>query len=74
MKIWHSGRTRPRLAEAILALARLLALLLSSPRGARCAARVSSSLSTSHHVHHFHSKHFSLPVAIHRSAVSARDH
>ncbi|XP_078060743.1 neurexin-2-beta-like [Mustelus asterias] len=60
---------------AALALGRLaLPLLLLSGPGAWAAARVSSSLSTSHHVHHFHSKHFSVPIAIHRSAVSARGH
>ncbi|XP_072101583.1 neurexin-1-beta-like isoform X2 [Mobula birostris] len=60
---------------AALLLGRLaLPALLLSPRPSWAAARVSSSLSTSHHVHHFHSKHFSVPIAIHRSAVSARGH
>ena len=30
------------------------------------AARVSSSLSTTHHVHHFHNKHGTVPIAINR--------
>ncbi|KAM6435122.1 neurexin-2-beta isoform 21-T21 [Liasis olivaceus] len=36
------------------------------------AARVSSSLSTTHHVHHFHSKHGTVPIAINRTPFLTR--
>ncbi|XP_012318496.1 neurexin-2-beta isoform X16 [Aotus nancymaae] len=35
-------------------------------------ARVSSSLSTTHHVHHFHSKHGTVPIAINRMPFLTR--
>ncbi|XP_036908996.1 neurexin-2-beta isoform X17 [Sturnira hondurensis] len=46
----------------------LLLLLL----GAADGARVSSSLSTTHHVHHFHSKHGTVPIAINRMPFLTR--
>ncbi|XP_075425875.1 neurexin-2-beta-like isoform X4 [Ascaphus truei] len=36
------------------------------------AARVSSSLSTTHHVHHFHNKHGTVPIAINRTPFLTR--
>ncbi|XP_057278567.1 neurexin-2-beta-like [Pezoporus wallicus] len=54
-------------AAALLALGALLA----APTG---AARVSSSLSSTHHVHHFHSRHRSVPIAINRAPVLTRGH
>ncbi|KAJ0055808.1 hypothetical protein NL108_011877 [Boleophthalmus pectinirostris] len=36
------------------------------------AARVSSSLSTTHHVHHFHNKHGTVPIAINRMPFLTR--
>ncbi|KAJ8347492.1 hypothetical protein AAFF_G00192390 [Aldrovandia affinis] len=36
------------------------------------AARVSSSLSTTHHVHHFHNKHGTAPIAINRMPFLTR--
>uniref|UniRef100_M4AAJ8 Neurexin-2 n=1 Tax=Xiphophorus maculatus TaxID=8083 RepID=M4AAJ8_XIPMA len=36
------------------------------------AARVSSSLSTTHHVHHFHNKHGTVPIAINRMPFVTR--
>lgn len=35
-------------------------------------ARVSSSLSTTHHVHHFHNKHGTVPIAINRMPFLTR--
>ncbi|XP_073514442.1 neurexin-2-beta isoform X18 [Phyllobates terribilis] len=35
-------------------------------------ARVSSSLSTTHHVHHFHNKHGTVPIAINRTPFLTR--
>ncbi|XP_045710964.1 neurexin-2-beta isoform X20 [Phyllostomus hastatus] len=49
----------------------LLLLLLLLP-GAADGARVSSSLSTTHHVHHFHSKHGTVPIAINRMPFLTR--
>ncbi|XP_059566217.1 neurexin-2-beta isoform X24 [Myotis daubentonii] len=46
----------------------LLLLLLGTAEG----ARVSSSLSTTHHVHHFHSKHGTVPIAINRMPFLTR--
>ncbi|XP_043437530.1 neurexin-2-beta isoform X13 [Prionailurus bengalensis] len=46
----------------------LLPLLLGAAEG----ARVSSSLSTTHHVHHFHSKHGTVPIAINRMPFLTR--
>ncbi|XP_049748332.1 neurexin-2-beta isoform X4 [Elephas maximus indicus] len=46
----------------------LLLLLLGAAEG----ARVSSSLSTTHHVHHFHSKHGTVPIAINRMPFLTR--
>ncbi|KAM9301872.1 neurexin-2-beta-like [Gastrophryne carolinensis] len=37
-------------------------------------ARVSSSLSTTHHVHHFHNKHGTVPIAINRTPFLTRSH
>lgn len=48
----------------------LLGLLLLL--GAAEGARVSSSLSTTHHVHHFHSKHGTVPIAINRMPFLTR--
>lgn len=36
------------------------------------SARVSSSLSTTHHVHHFHNKHGTVPIAINRMPFLTR--
>ncbi|XP_035885580.1 neurexin-2-beta isoform X18 [Phyllostomus discolor] len=52
----------------LLPLLLLLLLLL----GAADGARVSSSLSTTHHVHHFHSKHGTVPIAINRMPFLTR--
>lgn len=46
----------------------LLASLLDRTGG----ARVSSSLSTTHHVHHFHNKHGRVPIAINRMPILTR--
>ncbi|XP_058871987.1 neurexin-2-beta-like isoform X19 [Acipenser ruthenus] len=40
--------------------------------GVAHAARVSSSLSTTHHVHHFHNKHGTVPIAINRMPFLTR--
>ncbi|XP_023690194.1 neurexin-2-beta-like isoform X6 [Paramormyrops kingsleyae] len=40
--------------------------------GVTTAARVSSSLSTTHHVHHFHNKHGTVPIAINRMPFLTR--
>ncbi|KAJ8405408.1 hypothetical protein AAFF_G00318810 [Aldrovandia affinis] len=45
--------------------------LLAFP-GVTGAARVSSSLSTTHHVHHFHNKHGTVPIAINRMPFLTR--
>ncbi|XP_053515079.1 neurexin-2-beta isoform X5 [Artibeus jamaicensis] len=50
----------------------LLLLLLLVLLGAADGARVSSSLSTTHHVHHFHSKHGTVPIAINRMPFLTR--
>ncbi|XP_057183670.1 neurexin-2-beta-like isoform X6 [Triplophysa rosa] len=47
-----------------------LALLVSP--GPAVSARVSSSLSTTHHVHHFHNKHGTVPIAINRMPFLTR--
>ncbi|XP_053781042.1 neurexin-2-beta isoform X15 [Desmodus rotundus] len=52
----------------LLPLLLLLLLLL----GVASGARVSSSLSTTHHVHHFHSKHGTVPIAINRMPFLTR--
>ncbi|XP_059574373.1 neurexin-2-beta isoform X8 [Alligator mississippiensis] len=49
-----------------------LALALGALGGPVGAARVSSSLSTTHHVHHFHSKHGTVPIAINRTPFLTR--
>ncbi|XP_048884672.1 neurexin-1-beta-like isoform X2 [Brienomyrus brachyistius] len=49
----------------------LWAAILALP-GTVSAARVSSSLSTTHHVHHFHSKHGTVPIAINRMPFLTR--
>ncbi|XP_036621196.1 neurexin-2-beta [Trichosurus vulpecula] len=54
------------------ALALLLLLLLLLGAGEGDGARVSSSLSTTHHVHHFHSKHGTVPIAINRMPFLTR--
>ncbi|XP_026051737.1 neurexin-2-beta isoform X18 [Carassius auratus] len=48
-----------------------LALLASMP-DRTASARVSSSLSTTHHVHHFHNKHGTVPIAINRMPFLTR--
>ncbi|XP_078238191.1 neurexin-2-beta isoform X35 [Pogona vitticeps] len=56
-------------------LALLLGLLLGAAGpgpGPAGAARVSSSLSTTHHVHHFHNKHGTVPIAINRTPFLTR--
>ncbi|KAM9221610.1 neurexin-2-beta isoform 14-T14 [Dugong dugon] len=50
----------------------LLPLLLLLLLGVAEGARVSSSLSTTHHVHHFHSKHGTVPIAINRMPFLTR--
>ncbi|CAM4508234.1 unnamed protein product [Leuciscus chuanchicus] len=45
--------------------------LLAFPSPA-VSARVSSSLSTTHHVHHFHNKHGTVPIAINRMPFLTR--
>ncbi|XP_022531841.1 neurexin 2a isoform X10 [Astyanax mexicanus] len=52
-------------------LALSLALLVSLP-DRTANARVSSSLSTTHHVHHFHNKHGTVPIAINRMPFLTR--
>ncbi|XP_029557330.1 neurexin-2-beta isoform X13 [Salmo trutta] len=52
-------------------LALSLALLAALPIQAG-TARVSSSLSTTHHVHHFHNKHGTVPIAINRMPFLTR--
>lgn len=52
-------------------LAFSLALLTSLP-DRTANARVSSSLSTTHHVHHFHNKHGTVPIAINRMPFLTR--
>ncbi|XP_067280509.1 neurexin 2a isoform X15 [Pseudorasbora parva] len=52
-------------------LALSLALLASVP-DRTASARVSSSLSTTHHVHHFHNKHGTVPIAINRMPFLTR--
>ncbi len=52
-------------------LALSLALLASMP-DRMASARVSSSLSTTHHVHHFHNKHGTVPIAINRMPFLTR--
>ncbi|ROL48069.1 Neurexin-2-beta [Anabarilius grahami] len=52
-------------------LALSLALLASVPDRS-ASARVSSSLSTTHHVHHFHNKHGTVPIAINRMPFLTR--
>ncbi|XP_035383177.1 neurexin 2a isoform X4 [Electrophorus electricus] len=52
-------------------LALSVALLLSLP-DRTANARVSSSLSTTHHVHHFHNKHGTVPIAINRMPFLTR--
>ncbi|XP_059382509.1 neurexin 2a isoform X17 [Carassius carassius] len=52
-------------------LALSLALLASMP-DRTASARVSSSLSTTHHVHHFHNKHGTVPIAINRMPFLTR--
>ncbi|XP_028917608.1 neurexin-2-beta isoform X31 [Ornithorhynchus anatinus] len=55
-------------AQPLLLPLLLLLLLLGTGEG----ARVSSSLSTTHHVHHFHSKHGTVPIAINRMPFLTR--
>ncbi|XP_053334368.1 neurexin-1-beta-like isoform X2 [Clarias gariepinus] len=52
-------------------LALSLVLLVSLP-DRTANARVSSSLSTTHHVHHFHNKHGTVPIAINRMPFLTR--
>lgn len=52
-------------------LAFWVALLTLLPTQAG-TARVSSSLSTTHHVHHFHNKHGTVPIAINRMPFLTR--
>lgn len=46
--------------------------LLASLLDRTGSARVSSSLSTTHHVHHFHNKHGRVPIAINRMPILTR--
>lgn len=46
--------------------------LLASLMDRTGSARVSSSLSTTHHVHHFHNKHGRVPIAINRMPILTR--
>lgn len=50
----------------------VLAWVLLAYPGPAVAARVSSSLSTTHHVHHFHNKHGTVPIAINRMPFLTR--
>uniref|UniRef100_A0AAY4A330 Laminin G domain-containing protein n=1 Tax=Denticeps clupeoides TaxID=299321 RepID=A0AAY4A330_9TELE len=50
----------------------LLTLSLLAFPGSAVSARVSSSLSTTHHVHHFHNKHGTVPIAINRMPFLTR--
>ncbi|XP_036403717.1 neurexin 2b isoform X18 [Megalops cyprinoides] len=64
------GRTGPLGPASWWRLA-LSVTLLAFP-GVTGAARVSSSLSTTHHVHHFHNKHGTVPIAINRMPFLTR--
>ncbi|XP_060614328.2 neurexin-2-beta isoform X22 [Anolis sagrei] len=73
-----SSPSWPALAPALalapglgLRLALAAALVCWGPAAAG-AARVSSSLSTTHHVHHFHNKHGTVPIAINRTPFLTR--
>lgn len=50
----------------------ILSLALLVCPGPAVSARVSSSLSTTHHVHHFHNKHGTVPIAINRMPFLTR--
>ncbi|XP_059361727.1 neurexin 2b isoform X8 [Carassius carassius] len=50
----------------------VLSLALLTFPGPAVSARVSSSLSTTHHVHHFHNKHGTVPIAINRTPFLTR--
>ncbi|XP_026990848.2 neurexin 2b isoform X18 [Tachysurus fulvidraco] len=50
----------------------VLSLSLLAFPGPAVSARVSSSLSTTHHVHHFHNKHGTVPIAINRMPFLTR--
>lgn len=50
----------------------VLSLALLTFPGPAVSARVSSSLSTTHHVHHFHNKHGTVPIAINRMPFLTR--
>uniref|UniRef100_A0A9J8CUY4 Laminin G domain-containing protein n=1 Tax=Cyprinus carpio carpio TaxID=630221 RepID=A0A9J8CUY4_CYPCA len=50
----------------------VLSLALLAFPGPAVSARVSSSLSTTHHVHHFHNKHGTVPIAINRMPFLTR--
>lgn len=50
----------------------VLSLSLLVFPGPAVSARVSSSLSTTHHVHHFHNKHGTVPIAINRMPFLTR--
>nr|XP_023683148.1 neurexin-2-beta-like isoform X5 [Paramormyrops kingsleyae] len=65
------GRLLFRAAVACCCQLVLWAAILALP-GTASAARVSSSLSTTHHVHHFHSKHGTVPIAINRMPFLTR--
>nr|XP_016853848.1 PREDICTED: neurexin-2-beta isoform X3 [Anolis carolinensis] len=65
---WSPSSSSPGLGLVLAAAAALVAL---GPAGAG-AARVSSSLSTTHHVHHFHNKHGTVPIAINRTPFLTR--
>lgn len=65
------GRLLFRAAVACCCQLVLWAAFLALP-GTASAARVSSSLSTTHHVHHFHSKHGTVPIAINRMPFLTR--
>ncbi|XDV38907.1 hypothetical protein PO909_008227 [Leuciscus waleckii] len=68
---WECGRGSWLGLGSLWRLALSLALLASVP-DRTASARVSSSLSTTHHVHHFHNKHGTIPININRMPFLTR--
>ncbi|XP_053543997.1 neurexin 2a isoform X5 [Ictalurus punctatus] len=68
---WECGGTGLMGLGTWWRLALSLVLLVSLP-DRTANARVSSSLSTTHHVHHFHNKHGTVPIAINRMPFLTR--
>lgn len=68
---WECGGTGLMGIGTWWRLALSLVLLVSLP-DRTANARVSSSLSTTHHVHHFHNKHGTVPIAINRMPFLTR--